>query len=148
MKKSYVLIMDSERDRKSICELLEQIRRSCVTTMTLRHRIKRLRLFEGKLEVRAKTLKGTESGGFSLMRTLSLSSFTGGMNYEWKHVWAVLYVGRLGAVLRAQRVLCFFIPPSLTLFYLFIFFIFTLFSNFAPIFLLSSILSSLLSIML
>lgn len=91
-KKSYTLLLDNERDRDSICELLEQIRRSCVTTTTLRRRIKRLRLFEGKLDVRAKYNKDTtSSAGFSLMRTLSLSSFTGGMNYEWQSVWAVLY---------------------------------------------------------
>ena len=93
-KKSYTLLLDNERDRDSICELLEQIRRSCVTTTTLRRRIKRLRLFEGKLEVRAKLNKGaTSSGGFSLMRSLSLSTLTGGMNYEWQSVWAVLYEG-------------------------------------------------------
>jgi len=91
-KKPYVLLMDNDRDRDSICELLEQIRRSCVTTRTLRCRIKRLRLFEGKLEVRAKGISST--GGLnSLMRTLSLSSLTGGVKYEWQSIWAVLYEG-------------------------------------------------------
>lgn len=96
-RKAYTLLLDNDIDRDSICELFEQIHRSCVTALTLRRRIQRLRLFEGMIHVRPKRdmpIRKTQSA-LSMFRSMSLNAVKGGDTHVWQRVWAVLYEGSL-----------------------------------------------------